>query len=412
MAGNVPARTDDAPAGDARSEAAPGGGARMLVILAALVIVIAGLRAAESVLVPFLLAAFIATIAASPLHWLQQRGLPTGFALLAVIGLIVVGGTALGALIGSSVQEFTAAIPFYEQRLRALGVEGVVLLNGWGFDVSRDLLLGQFDPGFAMRTVGRIMAGLGSALSNTFLILLTVIFILLEARSFPRKLGDVLSDPQVSLPRFYAFASTMNRYMAIKTTISLVTGLLVYLVNLLLGVDFAILWGVTAFLLNYVPNIGSVIAAVPAVLLASVQLGVTEAVLLLLGYFAINTLMGNAIEPRFMGRGLGLSTLVVWLSLVFWGWALGPVGMLLSVPLTVTLRIALENQPSTHWIAVLLGPADDVPLAGKVGVDQAPGNDGGSTTDGPTVAPEAVRPAATRGRDARIGPSDDREPTS
>lgn len=359
------------PNGAERSSSALGGG-RLLVILAALVIVIAGLRAAESILVPFLLSAFIATIAASPLHWLQQRGAPTGLALLAVIALIVVGGTALGALIGSSVQEFTASIPFYEQRLRALGVQGVELLNNWGFEISRDLLLGQFDPGFAMRTVGRVMAGLGSVLSNTFLILLTVIFILLEARSFPRKLGDVLEDPQASLPRFHAFASTMNRYMAIKTTISLITGLLVYLLNLMLGVDFAILWGVTAFLLNYVPNIGSVIAAVPAVLLASVQLGVTEALLLLAGYFAINTLMGNAIEPRFMGRGLGLSTLVVWLSLVFWGWALGPVGMLLSVPLTVTLRIALENQPSTHWIAVLLGPADDLPMAEGTGIGETP----------------------------------------
>ena len=367
--------TDDRPGDGGRAEGdgtTLGGGAQILIVLAALMIVIAGLRAAESILVPFLLAAFIATIAASPLHWLQQRGTPTGLALLAVIALIVIGGTALGALIGSSVQEFTASIPFYEQRLRALGVEGVELLSGWGFEVSRDLLLGQFDPGFAMRTIGRLMAGLGSVLSNTFLILLTVIFILLEAGSFPRKLGEVLGDPDASLPRFRAFARTMNRYMAIKTTISLFTGLLVYSLNVLLGVDFAILWGVTAFLLNYVPNIGSVIAAVPAVLLASVQLGVTEAALLMAGYFAINTFMGNAIEPRFMGRGLGLSTLVVWLSLVFWGWALGPVGMLLSVPLTVTLRIALENQPNTHWIAVLLGPADDSAPPSDAGNDDAP----------------------------------------
>ena len=136
---------------------------------------------------------------------------------------------------------------------------------------------------------------------------------------------------------------------------------LVYLLNRVLGVDFPVLWAMLAFLLNYVPNIGSFIAAVPAVLLASVQLGLTEALVLSAGYFAVNTLIGSGIEPRFLGRGLGLSTLVVWLSLVFWGWALGPVGMLLSVPLTVTLRIALENKPETHWIAVLLGPRDDVP---------------------------------------------------
>jgi predicted PurR-regulated permease PerM len=271
------------------------------------------------------------------------------------------------------VREFTEAVPFYEQRLRALADQGIALLAEFDIEVSRDLILGSFDPGFAMRMVGRTMSGLGSVLSNTFLILLTVIFILLEARSFPAKLRSVLRDPDDSLPRFRSFATTMNRYMAIKTTVSVATGAIVWLLNVILGVDFPVLWGVLAFLLNYVPNIGSFIAAVPAVLLASVQLGLTEAALLAAGYFGINTLMGNGVEPRFMGRGLGLSTLVVWLSLVFWGWALGPVGMLLSVPLTVTLRIALENQPSTHWIAVLLGPSEELaPPAGDDDPDAAP----------------------------------------
>ena len=354
-----------------------------LVIAAALIIVIAGLRTAENVVIPFLLAAFISTIAATPLTWMQRRGVPTAIALIAVIGLIVVGGTALGALIGASVREFTESVPFYEERLRGLFDQGIALLANLGIGVSRDLVLDQFDPGLAMRMVGRTMSGLGSVLSNTFLILLTVIFILLEAHSFPGKLRRVLRDPDASMPRFRSFAGTMNRYMAIKTTVSLFTGLLVYLLNLVLGVDFPVLWAVLAFLLNYVPNIGSFIAAVPAVLLASVQLGLAEAAILGAGYFAINTLIGNGIEPRYMGRGLGLSTLVVWLSLVFWGWSLGPVGMLLSVPLTVTLRIALENKPETHWIAVLLGPRDDIP-------DPPPGS--GPSAAGASPTPESPEP--------------------
>ena len=246
---------------------------QVLVIAAALIIVIAGLRAAENVLVPFLLATFISVIAATPLMWMQRRGVPTALALVAVIGLIVIGGTALGALIGASVREFTESVPFYEQRLRGLFDQGITLLSDLGIGVSRDLVLDQFDPGLAMRMVGRTMSGLGSVLSNTFLILLTVIFILLEASSFPGKLRRVLKEPDASMPRFRSFATTMNRYMAIKTTVSLLTGLLVYLLNLVLGVDFPVLWAVLAFLLNYVPNIGSFIAAVPAVLLASVQLG-------------------------------------------------------------------------------------------------------------------------------------------
>lgn len=369
-------------------EQAPRRTLNLMLTVAALMIVVAGLRAAEDIVIPFLLAAFISTIAATPMFWLERRGVPNGLALLAVVVMIVVVGAGLGALIGSSVHDFTDSVPVYEKRLRELSEHGIALLDGYGIDVSRDLLVGYFDPGFAMRMVGRTMSGLGGVLSNTFLILLTVIFILLEARSFPSKLGEVLSDPDGSLPRFRSFATTMNRYMAIKTSVSLVTGILVYLLNVVIGVDFPVLWAVLAFLLNYVPNIGSIIAAVPAILLASVQLDPGHALVLGAGYFGINTLMGNAVEPRFMGRGLGLSTLVVWLSLVFWGWALGPVGMLLSVPLTVTLRIALENQASTHWIAVLLGPETELresePDEGEAvaGPDEDLGN-------GPDQDPEA-----------------------
>ena len=125
----------------------------------------------------------------------------------------------------------------------------------------------------------------------------------------------------------------------------------------LLGVDHAQLWGVMAFLLNFVPNIGSIIAAVPAVLLALVQLGMGTALFVAAGYLVVNIVIGSVLEPRFMGRGLGLSTLVVFLSLVFWGWVLGPVGMLLSVPLTITVKLALDSSKDTRWLGILLGPA-------------------------------------------------------
>ncbi|MCA9428815.1 MAG: AI-2E family transporter, partial [Candidatus Omnitrophica bacterium] len=195
-------------------------------------------------------------------------------------------------------------------------------------------------------------------LSNGMLILLTVIFILAEASSFPRKLREVMTNPDESLPHFARFADNVNRYIGIKTTVSALTGLLVWLSLVLIGVDFPVLWGILAFLLNYVPNIGSIIAAVPAVILALVQMGVGSALLVTGIFVAINMVMGNVIEPRYMGRGLGLSTLVVFLSLVFWGSMLGPVGMLLSVPLTITAKIALEANPGTAWLAHLLGPAD------------------------------------------------------
>jgi predicted PurR-regulated permease PerM len=144
--------------------------------------------------------------------------------------------------------------------------------------------------------------------------------------------------------------------MAIKTLVSLATGVIVAIGLYVIGVDYPLLWGLLAFLLNYIPNIGSIIAAIPPVLLAMIQLGPMQALIVAGGFVVVNIVMGSIVEPRFMGRGLGLSTLVVFLSLLFWGWVLGPVGMLLSVPLTITVKIALDSREESRWLAILLGP--------------------------------------------------------
>ncbi|MDH3645017.1 MAG: AI-2E family transporter [Gammaproteobacteria bacterium] len=328
------------------------------MVFASLIIIAAGIKAAEDLMVPFLLAAFIATIAATPVFWLEKHKVPAAVSITLVMAAMVVMVIGVGAVVAQSAGAFTAKLPFYQARLVEI-VEGVLaVVEPLGVKVSDELLLSYFDPGTALVMAGNTLRGLGGVLSNSFLILLTVIFILAEASSFPRKLGDVLSDPEHDLPHFARFADNVNRYMAIKTTISVVTGLIVAIFLTIMGVDFPVLWGLLAFLLNYVPTIGSFIAAIPAILLALIQLGPLPAAIVAAGYFTVNIVMGNAVEPRFMGRGLGLSTLVVFLSLVFWGWMLGPVGMLLSVPLTMTAKIALEASPSSAWLASLLGPAD------------------------------------------------------
>lgn len=335
--------------------------AGFMLFAATFVVVVAGIKAAEAIMVPFLLAAFTATIAATPVFWLNNRGVPIWAAVLLVILGMIGAATAVGALVGASINQFMANLPTYQARLDEMTTRTIEFLSGFGIDISASTIGNYFDPAIAMAMVGRTLSGFGGVLSNAFLILLTVIFILLEASSFPRKLRETLSDPQSQLPYFQRFTEKVNRYMAIKTTISLVTGGLIAGFLAVLGVDFPLLWGMVAFLLNYIPNIGSLIAAIPAVLMALVQLGLGPALVTALGFVGVNIAMGTFIEPRFMGRGLGLSTLVVFLSLVFWGWVLGPVGMLLSVPLTMTVKIALEANPDTHWLAVLLGPESDLP---------------------------------------------------
>ena len=124
-----------------------------------------------------------------------------------------------------------------------------------------------------------------------------------------------------------------------------------------LGVDNALFMGLIAFFLNFVPAFGSFIAAIPGVLLAFVLLGPGAAALAVLGYVVVNVAVSYVVEPRIMGRHLGLSPLIAVVSLLFWGWLLGPVGMLLSVPLTMALKIWLENQETTRPLAILLGPS-------------------------------------------------------
>lgn len=330
---------------------------RLLFIATAFVVIVAGVRAAESLLVPLLLSAFIAIVCAPSLFWLQRCHLPSWLAVTVIVAVMLGLALGIGVLVGSSLDDFLSAMPSYEVRLRDEMALILTWLQGIGIEVSREALFEYFDPAKAMQLAGKTLTGIGSVLSNTFLILLTVVFILFEASAFPAKLRSILDDPEHALPHFSRFSESLKGYMVVKTLISAVTGLLVWIFLVILGVDYALLWGVLSFALNYIPNIGSIIAAVPAVLLALVQIDAQTALLSVIGYIVINIVMGNIVEPRLMGQQLGLSTLVVFLSLVFWGWVLGPVGMLLSVPLTMTVKIALESHEDTRWLAIMLEPS-------------------------------------------------------
>ncbi len=331
-------------------------GSRILLTMAAFVVVVAGVREARELLVPFLLSAFIAIIAAPPLFYLKRKKIHTGFALALVVGVVVIAIVLLGVLVGSSIDDFSAQLPFYQERLNGQTKILLAWLAEIGIDIPQQTASKLLDPAKAMQMAAAGLSSLGGLLTNTFLILLTVIFILLEASSFPTKLGAILQNPDSGLSRFRGFLDNINSYMAIKTATSILTGIMVFIWLWVVGVDYPVLWGILAFLLNFVPNIGSIIASVPALLLALIQLGPTGALWSLLGYVVINVTVGNLIEPRFMGRGLGLSTLIVFVSLVFWGWILGPVGMFLSVPLTMMIKISLDSSDETRWIAILLGP--------------------------------------------------------
>jgi predicted PurR-regulated permease PerM len=277
--------------------------------------------------------------------------------------LLIVGG-----LVGTSLNSFIDALPSYQQRIQEQVSALKALLAKKGIRVTDKLLLEYVNPEAVMRLAVGLIGGLGSALSNIILILLTVTFILLEVSSFPVKLRAILGDPQQAFPQFTRFVDDMKRYMIIKTGISLTAGILIGIWLTILGVDSPILWGFLAFLLHYVPNVGAIIAGIPAVLLTLVQLGIGSAALAAGGYLTVGFILGNVVEPELMGRRLGLSTLVVFLSLVFWGSLLGMIGVVLCIPFTMTLKFACEFNKSTRWVAILLGsevPAASMPPVSK-----------------------------------------------
>jgi len=328
----------------------------IVIAMAAFIIIVAGLRAASSILIPFLLSAFIAIIVSAPMFWLRKKGVPTIVALLIVMTAVLIGVVLVLTLIGTSVDDFSQNLPEYHAQLKEKMSFIFAVTEKAGLDISTDRIAEVFNPSVAMKLVTKMLSGLGGVLTNGFLILLTVIFILLEASGMPVKIRAVLDDPDSSFSYFETFIRNIQQYMGIKTWISLGTGVIITIWLAILGVDFPFLWGLLAFLLNYITNIGSILAAVPAVMLAFIQLGGLSALLAAAGYVVVNVVMGSIVEPKVMGRGLGLSALVVFLSLVFWGWVFGPVGMLLSVPLTMTLKIAFDSSEETRWLAVILGP--------------------------------------------------------
>lgn len=329
----------------------------ILINGASLILIVAGVRAAADLIVPFLLALFLAVIIIPKIDRLTTWGIPRWLAV-GLVTLIVSLILALGlAYVGVSLNELLWRLPEIQQKLYTLRENAFEKIKAMGIPIASDRAdMTIFDPAYGVRLLGGLLSGLSNIFSNGLVILITVAFVLLESGGFPAKIRSILGAESPAMIRSLKILTDQRRYMVIKSWISLATGVPVAIGLALMGIDYAILWGVLAFFLNFIPNIGSLIAAIPPVVLALVQNGAPVAVGVVLLFVVINFVIGYLVEPPAMGKGLGLSTLVVWISLVFWGWVLGPVGMFLSVPLTMTLKIILEGSDETRWLAILLGP--------------------------------------------------------
>jgi len=327
------------------------------IVSASVVVVLAGAKIASVIIVPFLLALFMATILSPFFLWLKKIGLGEVFALIIIVLFLLLIISLMVTLIGSSVQDFSQNVPLYEIKLRNDLSHIIDTLDKWGLHIPKEDFVNLFQTGNLMRYIANTLKSLGSLLTNSFMIILTITFMLMEISQFTAKIEQTNSN---SLIQLIEISDKIKHYILLKAATSAATGIIIAIILEIFGIHYAILWGLIAFALNFIPNIGSIIAAVPAIIMAIVQYNFTVAFFVMLSYLVVNILIGSIIEPRILGRGLGLSTLVVFLSLIFWGWLLGPIGMLLSVPLTIMIKIALDTQPNTKWIATLLSSGGDV----------------------------------------------------
>ena len=334
-------------------------GLRFLIVAACVVVIIAGLRAAAPIILPFLIAVFLAVVNVPLMNWLMRNRVPKPVAvMLTILTAVSIVGILVGVM-ATSLNQLSVVAPTYQARLQELLVSATDLAERYG--VPADQLTTAMAPSgvldLAGGVIGDTLRALGSLLSNSFLVLLTVIFILFEAAGFGEKLKTAFGDTNDLFGPMTRMAAQIQNYLVAKTAISAATGVVIGMWVALMGLDFPLSWGLLAFMFNFIPTLGSIFAAVPAVLLALIQpdLGPLSAVVVAVGYLVVNVLFGSLLEPTLMGKRLGLSTLVVFISLVFWGWVWGPVGMLFSVPLTMVVKITLENTHEFRWLAVMLG---------------------------------------------------------
>jgi len=322
------------------------------IVSASLIIIIAGLKNASDIVTLFLLSILMTAISLAPFDWLKKKGVPAALALLILLIFLTLITFGLVGLLGSSLNNFLATIPSYQVKLEGIWVPLQEKLLEYGLIESDFDALAAINPGKALTLAGNVFSGFSSLLSNSFLIVLVFIFMLMEVSSFKNKLAFISPNSLGSMDKV---VESLKKYFGIKTLTSLLTGVLVSTGLAILGVDFPILWGALAFLLNFIPNIGSIIAAVPAVLLAFLQLPVWVGGATIILFFLVNFGIGSILEPRLMGKSLGLSSFVVFISLIIWGSILGTVGMLIATPLTITLKIILDSSDDTRNIGILLG---------------------------------------------------------
>jgi AI-2 transport protein TqsA len=335
---------------------------RVVLLLAGLVVVFVGMRLAAPILNPILFAVVLALLFSPIYAWLRRRGVPTPLALVIMLVGLTVLFTAIGGILGVSIARFSGEIGSYSGKLSGQLNEIQNLTEGLG--VSQADLHKALSPSALTGAIGAILSGVADFLSDLFLILVIVLFLLAEGPAMMNRLRASTGEDHPQVARLTVFGHSVIRQLGLRAIVNLATAAGVTILLLVLRVDFPLMWGVLAFFLSFIPWIGLPLAVAPAVVLALAEHGLTSALLVIAGVIVINILAENALSPMLMGRGLSISPTVLFIGFIFWAWLLGGPGAFLAAPLTIFLILMLDTFPETRWLANVMGmggPEPDAP---------------------------------------------------
>ncbi len=332
-------------------------GVRFWIITTGIIVAFAAIKQMSHIVNMLLLAAFLTAVSLAPLGWLRKKGVGKTLANIIVILSVVVVVWLLGVIVNAAIHSFMNKLPTYQDKFQAFWNDTVNYLANYGLLDEPVASGGKLFHGKVLSIAAPLASGFGSLLSGIVIVFIFFIFLITESEQFTLKLSYVSRDSSKGATRVI---KQLRNYFGIKTLTSFATGIFVGVALYIIGVDFVVLWGFLAFILNYIPSIGSFIAAVPAVLLAFILKGPTAGVITMIVYLVINTIIGNVIEPQLMGRNLGLSPFVVFFSMIFFGYILGPVGMLIATPLTIIIKIILDSREVTRGLGIMLGDGKEL----------------------------------------------------
>ncbi len=322
--------------------------------IASFVVIIAGVKMSSEVVVILFLAIFISSIFSSLLKILQRQHIPKILSYFFILLIVISIGFMFAYVINISLKDFLTNLPTYEEKFKSLVLNLLHLTQGYGLSIDKTKIMESLNFSSFFGVTTNIIGSISTFLSKFLLVVIGVAFILAESKSFQTKLKVIFRNNAKKLEHFNLFSYNIQKYFVVKSFTSFLTGFIITIMLSFFGVDYPILWGVIAMLFNFVPVVGSIIASFPAILLALMNLDINVTIWVTIFYIIINISISNILEPKLMGKELGLSPLIIFFSLIFWGYILGIVGMFLAVPITMTLKIAFDSNTSTHWLGILM----------------------------------------------------------